>query len=34
MGLWAVGGAVVSTGPTAFITDMVPEKDRAQALAM
>ena len=34
MALWAIGGAAVSMGPTAFITDLVPEEDRAQALSM
>jgi MFS family permease len=34
MFLWGVGGASVSAGPTAFVADLVEEKDRAQALAM
>ena len=34
MALWATGGAVVSTGPTAYLADLVEESDRGQALAM
>jgi MFS transporter, DHA1 family, multidrug resistance protein len=34
MALWAVGGAFVSTGPTAYMLDVVDEKDRNQALGM
>jgi len=34
MAVWACGGACVSTGPTAYLADLVPEKDRASALSM
>jgi len=34
MAVWACGGACVSTGPTAYLADMVPERDRASALSM
>jgi MFS family permease len=34
MAVWACGGAIVSTGPTAYLADLVDEKDRASALSM
>lgn len=34
MAIWAVGGAFVSSGPTAYMLDVVDEKDRNQALGM
>mmetsp|Transcript_5926 Transcript_5926/g.14268 ORF Transcript_5926/g.14268 Transcript_5926/m.14268 type:complete len:402 (-) Transcript_5926:769-1974(-) len=34
MALWSVGGAVLSTGPTAYLSDLSSESERPQALAM
>lgn len=34
LGLWSVGGVFLSTAPIAYVSDLVPEKDRAQAIAL
>jgi len=34
MGLWALGGTILSTAPVAYISDIVHDKRRAQAIAL
>ena len=34
MGLWALGGTMLSTAPIAYISDIVTDKRRAQAIAL
>lgn len=34
MGLWALGGTMLSTAPVAYVSDVVTDKRRAQAIAL
>ena len=34
VGAWTVGGTVLGTAPTSFLTDIISAKQRAQALAL
>ena len=34
MGVWAVGGTMLGSAPTAHVTDIVPPEARTQALAL
>ena len=34
LGIWTVAGSVLSTAPTAFISDLTTSKNRPQALAL
>ena len=34
LGMWAVGGVFLSTAPIAYVSDLVEESERAQAIAL